>query len=347
MLLSILLITTLTISMISDVSAADITISPTTSGGLKQAIETAKSGDTIYLKNGVYSGENNTNITINKNITIKGLGSQVILDGNNKAQFLQIKKVKVFLNNLKFINGQNRINTTDYAGDEIQIGDGGAILSSGYLTINKCTFTNNKAVFSGGAIYSSRSLNITNSIFINNKAVAGGAIESQGILSISKSNFTKNNGTYGGTICSKGILSISKSNFTKNSAGWGGVIDSSGKLTVNGCTLNNNIVEYSGGAIFSDGILTMSKSILNNNKAKWGGAIYFINSSTVKNSTFKNNKASSSGGAILSAGTLKITNTNLKNNIAGKKYNAISKDSGKITKKNVIITPKDGTKVKK
>jgi len=255
---------TLTIGMMETVSAKDITIDSKTLGGLKKAVETVENGGTIYLKDGVYKGESNTNITIGKNINIRGLGSNVILDGQGKKSFFTLIGDKASLKNLKFRNGYS--------------GLGGAIGSfECRLIVDSCTFTNNKAKYAGA---------------------------------------------------------ISSTNST---------------LTVINCTFTNNRGTESGGAIDSfGGNVAVSKSTFKNNKAGHGAAISSSSDFTVSRSTFTNNKATESGGAIFVFGnSMKITNTNFKNNIADKVYNAIDKHKGKITTKNVKITPKEGTKVKK
>ncbi|MCL2312443.1 MAG: hypothetical protein FWC41_08165 [Firmicutes bacterium] len=104
-LLSICLIATLTIGILETVHAKDITIGPNTPGGLKKAIETVNTSDTIFLQNGVYKGESNTNIFSNKSVKIYGLGNNVILDGQGKNQILTILNGGASIKNLKFING--------------------------------------------------------------------------------------------------------------------------------------------------------------------------------------------------------------------------------------------------
>lgn len=113
-LLSIFLIAILAINTTSIVSAANITISPTTSGGLWTAIDTSAKGDTIYLEDGVYTGDENIDIRIDKDITIQGKSENVVIDGQNNYTYLfqMIKKdsanknipVSVNLINLKIIN---------------------------------------------------------------------------------------------------------------------------------------------------------------------------------------------------------------------------------------------------
>jgi len=314
--------------MISVVSAVDITISPTTSGGLKKAMETAKNGDTILLKNGVYTGKNNVNLIINKNINIKGLNSKAVLDGEGKTQILRItgKKVKVSIENLKFTNGQSYNNSKD----NYDSGGGAIRITKGSLTVKNCTFTENQASRSGGAIsFVSKNdiLTVSSSTFTKNQAnVDGGAIYShEGITTVSTSTFTQNQvNRYGGAIDSYKLI-ISSSTFTKNQGKEGGAI-SSYKLTISKSTFTKNQATKNGGAIESRG------------------------KGNVNSCTFTSNKAMKKGGAIYLQDeyTNKITNSKFTKNIEGKQYNAINKDKkAKVTTKNVKITPKNGTKVKK
>jgi parallel beta-helix repeat protein len=406
----------LVISTISAVSAADITISPSTPGGLKQAVETAKNGDTIYLKNGVYTGENNTQITVNKNINIKGKDSNVVLDGQEKNRLLLLKnKCKVTLQNLKFTNGQANLRKMDIRYNDNEMG-GAILIEDSNLIINKCTFNNNKAggvyggnglLSHGGAIYqdgNGGSLTINNSIFTNNKAENdGGAIigcnmkvnnctfknnqaGSWGIVSrhfnssftINKCTFINNKG-YGIIPRSAKSTTVSKCTFKNNSKT--AILLLNGKYNVNNCNFINNrngAIEISTSS-YNSLEIAINKCIFKNNRADNGYGVidlykYYphvnvtINSctftnnkgdtirqfhnvySSINNCIFKNNKAIQYGrGAILcSKGTLKITNTKFMNNKNDKTYLAIAAYDGcKVTKKNVTITPKDGTKVKK
>lgn len=224
---------------------------------------------------------------------------------------------------------------------------GGVIYhTKGNLILNSCSFTNNKAYYSGGAIFSATTLTVTKCTFTNNQVTkdgSGGAIQALKLI-VNKCNFTNNKAYCGGAIevhtvqGGSGTLTVSDSIFknnqaTKNKYSSGGAISIGGKSTVNKCTFTNNQSNYDGGAIDCGyGSLTVSNSVFINNKVKnKGGAI---------------NTGSTEDMWYITTG--KIINSKFSKNIAGKKYNAIYiyKDS-KITKKNVTISPKDGTKVKK
>jgi hypothetical protein len=66
-------------------------INNTTSGGISGALNSSAHGDIIELDEGVYKGNNNTNITINKNITIQGkTKDKVILDAQGLSRIFTI-----------------------------------------------------------------------------------------------------------------------------------------------------------------------------------------------------------------------------------------------------------------
>ena len=80
----------LTILLMGSVNAVDQTITNTTSGGLRIAIDNVSNGQTIYLENGEYFGVNNTNLTISKNLIISGKGSNVVIDAKGIGNIFTI-----------------------------------------------------------------------------------------------------------------------------------------------------------------------------------------------------------------------------------------------------------------
>lgn len=282
------------------ISAAETTISSNTMGGIKEKLNY----DTIYLNPGTYSGENNTNLTISKNIKIIGNGSRdkIILDGKgNRTIFRISKNINVTLINITFRNGYSSSLYTSVNGLS------GGISNSGNLSISNCIFMNNRAMssgggsgfgyyYGGGAIinHETGNLNINSSLFESNSAFSGGAISNRGNLRIENTNFTNNNATptnplnpsfdYGGAIYSSvGRLYINNSYFAEN-YGWGGgaifLYDSN--CTITNSRFNNNYAVYNykhdlsnnahGGAIYnykyhSGAILTIENSIFSYNRA--------------------------------------------------------------------------------
>jgi hypothetical protein len=322
------IIAILVISMVGGVSAADKTITNSTNGGLKVAIDTIGDNETVFLENGVYSGENNIGIDINKDLTIYGKGNNVVIDAKGKSRIFYISsKCKITLKNLKLINGNYYIG-------------GGAIYNQGSLFLSGCTFTNNQAIDSqiqngqGGAVCNYYgNITISDSTFNSNQAKNGGAVYNYyGNIYISGSYFITNNAKdCGGAIYNNNLLSVKNSIFNGNFA-------------------NSDILSH-GGAIHNlKGELSVENSNFTNNKAQYGGAIgsgtsrgyeYSLNDHKIfiSNSLFENNYANGVGGAIYLASTsyllrgnnitfydditVSITNSIFNNN-SGKSDGAIS-----------------------
>lgn len=114
---------------------------------LREAVEMAKSGDSIFLKNGIYK---EGNILLTKSVTITGEG-QVILDGQNKTELLTISGKNITVKNIEFSNaGYSAMN--DFAAikviDATNILLEGNTISNAYFAIHVsnasyCTIRNN------------------------------------------------------------------------------------------------------------------------------------------------------------------------------------------------------------
>ncbi len=173
----------------------------------------------IYLSDGIYSGVNNTNLTINKNLTIIGQSqSGTIIDGSGISYIFYINSgFNVTLRNITFTN----VKTDD------QQSLGGAISNYGNLEITNCNFINNSAYW-GGAIYNSAgTLNVVGCTFTGNTGPWGGAIRNNdGAISVTDSifqdNYASNNG--GAINSDQGYASIKGCTFINNNALNGGAI---------------------------------------------------------------------------------------------------------------------------
>ena len=303
---------------------------------IKNATGTVNENGVVNIADGTYTEENNTNITIDKNMTIKGQSKEnTIINGTNTAQIFNITLIKnVKIQDLTLTNGK--------ANND----GGGAIWNGGILTVNNCNFQNNavSSYYEGGAIYNIGTLIVNNSAFTNNTASytdggVGGAIYNTGTLTVNNTSFTNNSAYYGGAIDNfNGNSTITNSNFTNNNAIFGvsllacigGAIYNTGTLNVNECVFTSNIAKYtaigyspyspSGGAIGNiHGTLNITNSTFTGNQAPNGngGAIYNGNSTlNVTDSTFTNNVATF-GGAICNSSTLNVTESNFTNNGAG------------------------------
>ena len=249
---------------------------------IKNATGTVNSNGTVYIADGLYTGEANTNININKNMTIRGQSKTgTVINGTDSARIFIIPAgVSVTLQNLTLTNGRA---PDSYAG-----GSGGAILNAGNLQMNNCLLSNNHAgngymfVYKGGyggdggAICNTGTLQMNNCTLSDNHAGDGGQGGYGG------------DGGRGGALYNAGTLQIINCTFINNKDGnggiswWGypinggsgGAILNFGTSTITGSTFINNTAHTVGGAIYNDGsnIELHFNRFLDNN-ATYGSAI--------------------------------------------------------------------------
>ena len=284
----------------STINAANITINDTSSGGIHGALSSANSSDTIILQPGSYSGSNNTNLQVNKNITIRGNGSsnQVIINGSGVSQLFSTagNALNITFINITFANAFNGV-MTDY--------------QSGTINFINCTFIDN----SGSALvmgYNSN-YNVVNSTFYNNTGQSGGAINNNGgNLNIANSSFINNSASViGGAINNNnGHSNITNTTFIGNNASSdGGAIHISGNVNnniVSSYFYNNTAISGVGGAIFSNaGNTNVTQSDFVNNTDGYGdgGAIGFDGGNVILNyNRFYNNNATPTGYQVYAGG---------------------------------------------
>ena len=160
-------------------------------------------------------------LTITKNISIVGVGDNVVLDANHAGRIFNIDGLTVNLSNLIFVNG-NASNATDKRG-------GALYVKNATLNIDNCKFINNtvdvKSTYGGAINLKSSTTTITNSEFDGNSAWSTGAAinaeNSNILLNISdttfKNNVILNNGwSAGAAICSYNTVIIDRSVFYGN-----------------------------------------------------------------------------------------------------------------------------------
>lgn len=328
----------------ADVSAADMFVNGSDGNDANDGLSWASAKHTIgnatgtvtengivTIAEGVYSGENNTQIIIDKNMTIQGLSQTgTIINGTGSDWIFHINNgISVTLAKLTLTNATR--------------GDGGAIYNTGTLIVTNCTFTDNIAHSGmGGAIFSTGDLTALGSTFINNYADSeGGAIDCSGTMIITDCKFISNkapgSGTCGGAIGNNGgnnVLTVIDSEFSDNIACYyGGAIYYNGEyLTVTGSNFNENNAGIYGGAIYYSGeLFTLTSSEFSDNIAgQRGGAIYSSGNLIVSDCNFtKNNATSHSGGAIYNdAYNLTVINSNFVNNHANQLGGAIDTSAG-------------------
>ena len=133
---------------------------------IKNATGTVNINGTVKIANGQYTGVNNTQITIDKNMNINGQSEAgTVINGTGTNWIFHINSgINLTITNLTITNGNSNY--------------GGAIYNDGTLTVDNSTFTNNTATDYGGAIFNSNSGTATVNFnrIIGNTAGNGGAI---------------------------------------------------------------------------------------------------------------------------------------------------------------------------
>jgi predicted outer membrane repeat protein len=228
--------------------------------------------------------------TITQTTTVDGSANnqQIILSGGNSTQVFVITPYVNF--NLKGLTLTKGLDASGNAG--------GAISSSGNLTVTDSIFSNNSSSSAfGGAIYVTGTATIVNSTFYNNTSTQGGALDNASSLVITGSTFYNN---------------------SVSSSGLGGALVSSGNTTIANSTFYNNNSPYRGGAIWSNSPITVTSSTLVNNTADTGGAIRISGAGTLAlaNSIVANNSATT-GPEIASINNVNSMGYNLVKNPSG------------------------------
>jgi predicted outer membrane repeat protein len=276
---------------------------------IRNATGTVSSNGVITIADGVYTGTANTDIIIERNMTIQGQSQAgTIIYGTGTSRIFSIPSgINVTLSNLTFING----NSTN----------GGAIYNNGILTVTDTTFAGNNATGYGGAIYNHHKLTVTDCTFIGNIASTGGAIMNGGTSTVTGSTFTSNRAIQndGGAIYTDGTLTVTNSTLTGNLATrHGGAIYSYDTLTITSSNFDSNAAIYNGEAIFNNGASTVTSSTFTDNNAlsPWGcgGAIYNDRNLMVNGGTFTGNNAGYEGGAIFNRDTSTVTGSTFTGN---------------------------------
>ena len=207
---------------------------------------------------------------------------------------------------------------------------GGAISTTGPLTITNSEFANNQAG-SGGAILASSAqamTSITGCLFHDNKTTgsfpnANGAavlVESNAPVTITTSTLRNNNGQSGAAIyvLATGQLTIANSTLSDNSATNGAALYNKGTATLTNVTVSGNNASH-GGGIDNFAVLALSRVTLSANDGTYGGGIKNEGGGTANltNVTLSGNSASYGGGIFNSDATATLNNVTLSGNSAG------------------------------
>ncbi len=299
-------------------------------------------GGAVYVKDGSLTVSDSTfqNNTVSNGNNSFGGGAVAVFGSGS----LTVKDNTVFDNN-------------DCVSANTSGGRGGAVWlkTSGTISIDDATFTNNSAKQEGGAIATRDAcdLTVSNSTFEDNSANSGGAImfgynylSNDMAITFDGTNTFKDNTatTSGGAIfltagksaagVDMNVLDSATMTFTGNSAKDGGAIHlaRSGQIVSDGKMIfNKNSATNNGGAIFfaSNGTTASTTTIFNadfvgNTAGNSGGAV-IVYSSTVRDvefveTLFSGNTAVKNGGAIFGDAALVLDKCTIIENSSGLYY---------------------------
>ncbi|WP_157082587.1 beta strand repeat-containing protein, partial [Methanobrevibacter cuticularis] len=329
---------------LSNSFAADHNITNTTNGGIIGAVNSSMANDKITLSDGVYSGNNNKDIIINKNLTITGsnkVNTVIDLGGDSKL-FTINSGVRLTLSNLTIKNAI--IGNNSYL-----------INNNGYITIENCVITDNILSFnilynvtytnndvlndgsfeSGYLVGNNGQMNIIDSAFINNNM----NINYQYYQNVPYTNTTTlyfnntiyNNSVVGsGFIVNKGRLNIARSEFTDNTIktttnrqfNW----NNDQNIIINICNPNDELVigeqttSYVYAMIVNTGDLVITQSNFKNNINNYNETRNYNKNTTITTNGGTGKKTTAVGiyNLLYSTSNLEVNNSNFINN----SYNA-------------------------
>jgi len=242
---------------------------------IQQAINAAGNGDIVFVADGTYTGEGNTNLTWNgneKHITVKSE------NGPGKCIIDCTPEVRLVIDSRGFsFDGTNQNEADVIDGFTIKNGiaeyGGGILCYASSPTITNCIIEKNTAYLGGGGIFcEDSSPTITNCII--------------------KENETENYG--GGIACENASPTISDCTIEENETLYagGGIFCFNSSATVSNCIILGNIVYFDGG-----GFPTRNGEL---EEAFGGGGIFcLLSSPTITDCIIKENGAFLGGGIII------------------------------------------------
>jgi len=247
---------------------------------------------------------------------------------------------------------------------------GGALLSTGPLTLSKVTVISNQAERAGGGVAALTTTTIINSDFVDNAAFAnpgaGGGLYAEGSVTIIGSLFSKNTSAHiGGAVRvdnenerrdKNATVTIMNSQFEENESGTAGgglsvgydtVI--SGVVRISQTTFISHTTDDNGGAISAfNARLTMIDSHLKNNRAltgDGGGLHLFVSlfppvrgSLTLTNTNLISNWANLNGGGAWTNGAATVTGGSIERNHVNGQDTASSGGGGGLSVRTLTLS---------
>lgn len=202
--------------------------------------------------------------------------------------------------------------------------DGGEDQFGGTVALNDSTVSSNTAEY-GGAIWSSGDLSLVDSVVSNNSASrsAAGIYNAFGTLTMTRATVSGNDaGRNGGGVFNSGEATITDSTLSGNAADLGGgLYNAVGTVEAQGSLFSANTAQSSGGGIYTrtGGTVTIVVSTISVNQSSGtGGGVSALESTiTLTDSTISDNTSQGDGGGLFSDGAAAtLTNVRVTGNTA-------------------------------
>lgn len=305
---------------------------------VRAAIDTASSGDEIWLAAGTYY----ENIVMKGGLKLYGgfMGTEAslderppfprpqpdpyetVLDGMQAGRVITVPDSateSVTINGLTIRNGQAADSGGGVYGGRVNLADcivtscsagiwGGGVALLAESSVERCTITNNEALNGGGAYVGT--CTFTDCLIARNRADVGGGLTTPfGTVEVLRCVFQENQSTHdGGGILTMdyAVVQLVECDFIGNVAGTdgGALRPNSHQTEVIRCRFIRNQAD-SGGAIYYTAVgmgLTVRESIFVGNEAwRWGGAVRISGNVTVpvfEQCLIMNNSANYGGGVL-------------------------------------------------
>ena len=283
-------------------------------GSLRDAVNSANSGDTIDLTNTGCSTITLTTGAIavtQPDLTLQGPGESLSIDANHSdLALLHTGGGTLYVNDLTVKNG-----TKYFTDAQVDAARGGCIFSSGYVSLSNaevkyCEASSSSTHYGvyGGAIYAQ------NGVTLDSSAVFGSSAHSTGYW------------VKGAGIATHGAVtlldSVIEGNDSYSSTSWtlgGGVYARTG-LTVKYSMIDGNSAysgfQSRGGGLYSAGNLEIQNSTIHGNSSRTGGGVFVLgqyatSEITMVNSTISGNHAVVTGGIDIEDYPARIANSTI------------------------------------
>ncbi|MEO8082642.1 MAG: right-handed parallel beta-helix repeat-containing protein [Ardenticatenales bacterium] len=316
------------------VEGADVTACATggTHTTIGAAIAAVRSGGTV----GVCAGVFHERLTIDKPLTLKGVGATVsIVDGQQLGPVVTVVgDVAVTVTDMGFRHGQGLVNpsgsltvrrstiasqsSTERGGiqsggtllvedsriaDNVSLASGGGIgIDAGQATIKQSVIEGNTAGEYGGGIdvRGGTLLSLVDVTLSGNEAANGGGLSSVVPFVLTGSTVADNFATYGAGIFSRGKATITDAVISGNQGDLGGGIYAAGELNLTGTQVYSNFAfgayGYGGGVMLNEGTLSVIRGAFTDNQANLGGGLYVRGNGTATDVAVTSNEAGLGGG---------------------------------------------------